>query len=583
MSETLLPDDELNRLAAALGNPRPSMGEGLGAALETGFQSTTLGSVATLGREVAGERRDPTPLTREEWQASGLARDRLTYEEGMTRGRAEAMARTFDAQQARNRVMQARDPNALETALQFGAQVAGNIPDPANLLPFVGAARLGLGAARSATAGAALLTESTALAGVSGTLGRAGAALGGAGIGAGVARGVVDATLGNLAVAPLVYSVQERYGEDVTFGTVLRDLSIGALIGAGFGAAAGALGRGSDPRTAVRVLDTVAGDIAAGRTAEVPMPLVRASVEDAVMRSAPVDMAGVRLADLPVGPDGGPVSRAEFEAAMGQSGRMEPPAAPTERLAPLLEGNERTWDDIARDRGDGLASPWLTESGRFLDTGGDHISLASRMDEAGMPSPETYSDIAKNAGALSMQFGPGRDGFSVYVRIGEDQRITPQQMQAIDRLMQQPGAKLGVSEVSGNQITSNFRDAEARALLEGRVDQPDTSAGAEAYGWYREALAARQHMDRMAAAPAARETGNPVPEQNQRVTQEPAADAPDPELDAALQQIEALRNEGRISPGDEAILRAGAEQADELNAVADGLEEAGACLLRNLT
>ncbi len=57
---------------------------------------------------------------------------------------------------------------------------------------------------------------------------------------------------------------------------------------------------------------------------------------------------------------------------------------------------------------------------------------------------------------------------------------------------------------------------------------------------------------------------------------------PDPETAAALRQIEAMRAEGRISPADDAILRAGAEQADELDAMADGLEEAGACLLRNL-
>ena len=61
-----------------------------------------------------------------------------------------------------------------------------------------------------------------------------------------------------------------------------------------------------------------------------------------------------------------------------------------------------------------------------------------------------------------------------------------------------------------------------------------------------------------------------------------AAGEADPDLTAALRQIDALRAEGRLSPADAAILRAGADQADELTAVADGLQEAGECLLRNL-
>lgn len=108
----------------------------------------------------------------------------------------------------------------------------------------------------------------------------------------------------------------------------------------------------------------------------------------------------------------------------------------------------------------------------------------------------------------------------------------------------------------------------------------------EAYGWYREALAARQHMDRMAAAPAERESTTPEtpnPANDQGLSRGEARETADFGSTPESRQIEALRNEGRISPADDAILRAGAEQADELNAVADGLEEAGACLLRNLT
>lgn len=618
MSETLS-DEDLNRFAAQLGAVRPSLGEGLGAALETGFEGTTLGSIATLGREVQGARRDPTPLTREEWQASGLARERMTYQEGMTRGQAEAMALSFDRQQARNRVMQARDPGALETAFQFGAQLAGNIPDPAILLPFVGVARLGLGAARGATAGAALLAESPALARASGVLASGAEALAGRGIGAGVARGVVDATLGNLAVAPLIYGVQERYGEDVTFGTVLRDLSIGALIGAGFGAAAGALGRGSDPRTAVRVLDAVAGDLAAGRAGEVPMPLVRASVEDAVMRSAPVDLQGVRLADLPAMPDGAPVSRAEFGAMVEQARRTRPvtlddleardtaearggaQAASVEELLDFYKSG-------ARPRGEKSLTQFVVEQGGIRDERGDVVNMMGQGSRTrpgllnntrGLPVDE-MAEKARLAGYFP-EFG-GREGDGSAV--GVDGFGLRPFLEALDEDLNKSRPRFGETEdVRGREMQAALADLDEalraqgiditapraeilRALRSLREDAPgrtldDLVRDEEAYAWYREALAARQHMDRMAAAPAVRDqtdTGIPVTEQNQAVR--PGAE--DPDLTTALRQIDALRAEGRISPADDAILRAGADQADEIEAAANGLQEAGECLLRNL-
>ena len=748
-----LPRYEPEGEAALLQGREPSRGEFLAASVATGWWNTTVGQLGAQNEAARAGQENPAPLSREEWEASGLARPRLQWQEGMTRGRAEAMARIADERAYRETLMAARDPGALDIALGFGGQMLGSIPDPVNFVPIAGPLSRGLrgvGAARSA------------------------AVLAAPGVGASALRGVVDAVGGNVLAAPLVYASQEQFGEEITFDRVLMDLAVGAAVGGAFGTVGGLISRRVQPdaMASVRVLDMAARDLAAGRTAEVPMPLVRASVEDAVMRSAPVDLQGVRLADLPAAPDGGPVSRAEFAAMVEQARRTQPvtladleardtaearaapqaasveelldfykggarprgeksltqfvveqggirdergdvsnmmgagsktrpgllnnarglpvdemaekarlagyfpefgaregdgsavgvdgfglrpflealdedlnktrqrfgetedararemqgaladldevlraqgiditaprdvilralrdlredapgrtlddlvrdeeaygwyrealaarqhmdrmaaaPAErvaeaapvraeperaggerlksqpPTDRLALLLEGYERTWADIARDRGDGLASPWLTETGRFLDTGGDHISLASRMDEAGIPTAESYSGIAMSSGALSMQFGPGRDGYSVYVRIAESQRITPQQMQAIERLMREPGAKLGVSEVAGNEITRSFRGEEARMLLQNRISNP-------------------------------------------------APIAPDPETAAALQQIEALRAEGRISPADDAILRAGAEQADELAAVADGLEEAGACLLRNLT
>lgn len=574
---------------------RPSLWENLGASASEGLWNTTLGTMGAVGREVAGERADPRPLSREEWEASGLAREGLRWDERMTRGRAEAMARTFDENAYRRQLQAARDPGALEMVLGFGAQLVGSIPDPVNFVPLAGPVAGGLRAAGALRASTALTRP---------------------GVAASALRGTVDAVGGNLLAAPLVYSIQARYGEEIGFDRVIGDIAISALIGAGFGTVGGLLSSRRiqpDSMAAVRTLDAAARDVAAGRPMEMPGEMAARTVEDAAMRSAPPEFQGVRLADLPTGPGGFPLTRGEFDALLAARGapstlrrdllssvaRVEadadgrfrlleqaqpftpeqaPPAAPraptrAEQVrAPVLDADGQPIVAMSRDEARVLAQR-LQRSGEqdveFLRVDGQPGAYAvAAVPDAAVyrgqdGAPRVYPSAARAKAAARQIEGFGWtpvevDGGFVLMRAAGDMGT---RLQANRRLV----------DIGGDVL------APPRAASpEAEVMRLEDAMRADAYAWYLEALDARMATERMAAPMPVREAT--APGEAARGQPERAADAADPDLAT----VEAMRREGRLTDADEAILRAAAEQADELEAVANGLEEAGACLLRNI-
>jgi hypothetical protein len=604
-----LPRYEPEGEATLLQGREPSRGEFLGASVSAGWWGTTVGQLGAQNEAARAGVENPAPLTREEWEASGLARPRLQWQEGMTRGRAEAMARIADDRAYREALMSARDPGALDMVLGFGGQMVGAIADPVNFVPIAGPLARGLrgvGAARAASVLAA------------------------PGVGASALRGVVDAVGGNVLAAPLVYASQQQFGEEITFDKVVMDLAVGAALGAGFGTVGGLLSRRLQPdaMASVRVLDAAARDIAAGRPAEVPTQLMRAAVEDAAMRAAPVDLKGVRLADLPMAPAGLPVSRAEFEAWAAERGT--PVAANLRRdllggvarveIGPdgrpqAIEPGPAFDPDIPREiepppptRAEVVRAPVLGDDGQPLIafSRDEARAIEARLTRNGEQEIE-WVRIEGEPGSYAVATVAGADAYR-----GKDGavRVYPSASRAKTAAGQIKGGGWVPLEVDGGFVLVRASGNMGQRLQANRqlveiggdflapprapdAPPPDPAIAladlikADAYSWYREALAARQHMDRLAAVPGGAETGVNSPETRENLRENGgtsrAADGADPDLDAALRQIEALRAEGRLSPGDDAILRAGADQADELNAVADGLEEAGACLLRNLT
>lgn len=114
-----------------------------------------------------------------------------------------------------------------------------------------------------------------------------------------------------------------------------------------------------------------------------------------------------------------------------------------------------------------------------------------------------------------------------------------------------------------------------------RPMEPGLARGAmdEAYRWYTEALAAQQHIRRLAAA-----TPRPVPEAEAQPQvgsggkpDKDKAEA-DPEAAQAAAELRAMRADGRLTAEDEAILRSGEGAAQEIEALAKGMEQAAVCM-----
>lgn len=576
-----LADYDTARDSGLLLGRRPGMGEFLGASVGEGWWNTTLGALGAAGNAAQEGERDARPIAREDWQSHPLRRDGIEWDERMTEGRAAAMARTFDENRYRRALMEARDAGALETVLGFGGQLVGSIPDPVNFIPIAGPlgrlARTGAAAAEAGSVGA------RALAGTARVLDRPG-------VSGFAMRGALDAVGGNILAAPLVYGIQDQFGDEVTFDRVLADLSIGALIGAGFGTAGGLLSRARDrmdQRAAVRILDAAARDVAAGRSVDIPSALTRRTIEDAVVRAAPEEVAPLLgdgdapLAGLPRRPDGAPLARDEFAAVLAERQGTTLDALRAE-TAEAGQAAERAAEDARRTRG--LVS-WLVQNGGLRDEGGDLRTILGTTrarpglvnNRTGM-APDEAVMRAREAGF----FPERRDEVAGQGNTGAPDTLSPADLyRAIDEEMR--GLSVRRADGQGARAFEDLNGAERASVdLEARLD--------ESYGWYREALEVEA---RLASMPAAMrddvaeraammefEGGLSREEATARAGREAAGD--DPDLAAALRQIEALRAEGRLNDLDAATLRAGDEQAAELEAVANGLEEAAACSLRNV-
>jgi hypothetical protein len=565
-----LPDYARRDVDAITTTRRPSMGEFLGASVGEGWWGTTLGTMGALGQVAQEEQRDPTPLDQDAWKASPFFRQGIPYDERMTAGRARALAETFDANRYRRSLMDARNPGLFESVLGFGGQLVGAIPDPLNFVPIAGPAGRGLRAAGAV--GAAARLEAPTL-------------------GAYVARGVVDATGGNILAAPFIYGQQEQFGEEVTWNRVLTDLAIGALIGAGFGA----IGRGlagriePDAAASARIMDAAARDIAAGRPVDVPPAMMRATVEDAVIRAAPpeaapfvrtteVDGNVTRALDLPTRPDGKPLTRAEFEEEFA---RREGMSLDEWRAA---KRDERAAEDARR--GEQTLVKWIIQNGGLRDDRGDLLSMlggktTARIglinNQARRFTPDgtaTYGGMPMDQAAIAAReagfFNDRRAGS------GSDDLSPSDLMDAIDAELRGTGAR--------------YADGQGVEPLRRNAPREDATAAAvdDAYGWYQAALDVRARLVAMPAATreavAERagvrefEGGQGSDEALVRGAGDVAAN--DPDLAVALRTVDALRAEGRLNAADEAALRAGDDAAAETESLARGLEEAGACLLR---
>lgn len=571
MSETIdlapsLPRFDADATDALLARRQPALGEYLGGTVGEGWWNSLPGVVGAAGR-AAAEGEGTAPIDRDAWRYHPLWREGIAWDERMTEGRAAAMARTHDENRYRRALMAAREPGAFESVLGFGGMLVGSIPDPVNFIPLAGPlGRLLRGAEAAAEVGLAARLA-----------GGAARALEAPGVGAAALRGGVEGLAGNALAAPVVYGVQAQFGDEITFDGVVLDLALGALVGAGFGAAGGLASGALDGRAAVRLLDAAARDVAAGRAPDVPGALARRVAEDAVVRTAP---DGVRwmlapddapLAGLPTRPDGAALTREEFGSVLAQRDRVEEAAAAAD-AAVAEAGKART---LLRE---------VMANGGLRDEGGELMQMLGGTTRTrpglinNQPRARTPDGTAWMGGrSLDEAAQSAREaGFFPERDVGE---ITPRDMlDALD------------AELRGREYRT-ADGAGARPFPESgeRIRGEHAQRVDEAFAWYREAAEVQR---RLAAMPASVreavseraaimefEGGMSREEATARAGRDLEGSA-DPELAAALRDIEALRAEGRFGPGDEAIIRAGDEAAAELASVAKGLEGAAACILR---
>lgn len=574
---------ETNDFDAIIARRRPSFGEYMGASIREGFWGTTTGVMGAYQGAMDARQNDPTPLARHEWEASSYWRPGVEWDERMTVGRAAAIAETNNDMRYRQHIMNARDPGPMEWLAGMGAQIVGGIPAVENFLPIARPIARGLRALEAGT-GAARLGA------VAGRLERPGVV-------GGLTRGATEGVGGNIMAAPLVYSIQESFGDNITWGRVAADLAIGAIIGGGFGAALSRRGLiQPDPIASGRILDDAAWDVAAGRTPDPPMGLVRAVTEDAIVRSAPPEARAFLRAtddgagtvsyrtDLPTRQDGTPLTREEFAAELDRrTGTSAESREATARAADAARGEENKADTLVR---------WLIRNGGLRDDNGElravvgsHTARPGLINQRGM-APDMAVQRAREAGFFNDRM------------VGDDtpDTLTTRDLwDAIDNELRETGVRRpgGAGVEARNLGPSGDR---LRHDWEADVD--------ESFRWYQEALKVQQRLDRMAPAvrdevteraaimqydaglsrekalvEAARERamepGRPAPDE--------AGKAPDdPILAQAERQIEAMRAEGRFTEADAALLRAGREQADELDGMARGMNEAAACTIRTM-
>ena len=133
--------------------------------------------------------------------------------------------------------------------------------------------------------------------------------------------------------------------------------------------------------------------------------------------------------------------------------------------------------DEVNSRGDDRESPWLFADGRIIGSNGDHISLSDAFGYDG------YRDMSLGTGAIRSQFykGKGDEQSFVSLQLFDDQKLTPEQYDAVASFSNANNAKvmLGVDR-SGNNTSNVAKEevplSELRKMAKGEFRENDNSS-----------------------------------------------------------------------------------------------------------
>jgi hypothetical protein len=144
--------------------------------------------------------------TEDQWKSSEFFREGLEYDQDMTEGQARLLAERSDQNRRHEDLMSRTSLGG--TALGFGGYLVGSIPDPINIIPW-------LGLVKKAKQVQALINATTR--------------------GKRILRGSIEAGAGAVAFHPLYKMEKGAYQEKYDLSMFLMDVSLSAGIGGAFG------------------------------------------------------------------------------------------------------------------------------------------------------------------------------------------------------------------------------------------------------------------------------------------------------------------------------------------------------------
>lgn len=157
--------------------------------------------------------REVPAITEDAYKASPFFREGVKWDAGMTEDRAAALAESFDAKRVRDHFASKRPITS------FIGNLAGQATDPINYIPILGPSVKAANVVRFGRVGGAAITNA------------------------------LDAAANTAIAGALTYGARKNMGDDITWQSTVSEIAMSALIGGAFGTVSGVL----DGRRAARV------------------------------------------------------------------------------------------------------------------------------------------------------------------------------------------------------------------------------------------------------------------------------------------------------------------------------------------
>jgi hypothetical protein len=507
---------------------------------------------ALEARQEQARREGGGELDEAGWKASEFARDGLKWEPGMTRARAAALADLYDESQYRQYILSNAKGGAY--AAGIAGQFLGAATDPINYVPVLGPA--------------------TKLAAVA-KFGR---------IGGGALVAGADAALNTAAAGLLTRDARATYGDDVSWTSFAIDVAMGAAIGGAFGGGVGAWERlranrvaNTLPRVgqAQAALSEAAGDIVNGRSIRLSDATIAAMRRDAGELAPELRRASNAATEFPAERLERPTSLTEFIA---RAGGMRDEGGELAAMGLTGEGVGR---GANLRRGYGSV---INQRGMSIDQAREAAEEAGylvRADENATTSVNDFLDaISREARGERVYSVRDAEQAQLY-----EQRLleTRQTEAALQREADADDAIIEASDEMGVVLTPDEREAVRTAVLDHGMAADDAiesvvRAGTKGLFLAREIDPSEVPPffdDEFAAAEAAASIGKPLSGEK--------AFAEDLGIDietgdsAAMLELDQLRQAGRLTEADEAMLAEIDGEASRAQAIGDALIAAALC------